>query len=75
MANLSPPNAHAKSYAPAEVACYVVTDIETDGPQPGHNSMLSFASVATDATGKILNQFEACLNPLDGAVSDPNTLA
>ena len=26
------------------IACFVVTDIETDGPTPGENSMRSFAS-------------------------------
>ncbi len=54
--------------------CYVVTDIETDGPEPGRHSMLSFASVAVDESGEIMGQFEACLQPLPGATSDPGTL-
>ncbi|MCC6468352.1 MAG: hypothetical protein IT563_08520 [Alphaproteobacteria bacterium] len=32
---------------------YLVTDIETDGPEPGRNSMLSFASVAVDQAGNV----------------------
>lgn len=54
--------------------CYVVTDIETDGPEPGRNSMLSFASVAVDQSGDFISTFEACLAPLEGASSDPGTL-
>ena len=30
---------------------YIVTDIEADGPTPGKNSMLSFASVAVTGAG------------------------
>lgn len=55
--------------------CYVVTDIETDGPAPGKNSMLSFACVAVDEQGVAFDQFEACLAPLDGAAPNPDTLA
>jgi hypothetical protein len=44
---------------------YVSTDIETDGPIPGANSMLSFASVAYDGDGRELGIF----------VSNPETLA
>lgn len=54
--------------------CYAVTDIETDGPEPGQNSMLSFASVAVDKAGMVIDQFEGCLQPLKGATSDPGTL-
>jgi len=36
--------------------------------------MLSFASVAVDGNGEIMGQFEACLQPLPGAASDPGTL-
>ena len=54
---------------------YVVTDIEVDGPNPGENSMLSFASVAVNANGMEINEFEAVLAPLDGATSDPDTMA
>jgi len=55
--------------------CFVVTDIETDGPQPGANSMRTFASVAVTEDGDIIGQFEGCLAPLDGAAPHPKTLA
>ncbi len=54
---------------------YVVTDIEVDGPNPGENSMLSFASVAVDSDCKEFDEFQAVLEPLDGAKSDPVTMA
>lgn len=54
---------------------YVVTDIETDGPWPGANSMRSFASVAVNAHGTELGVFEAVLEPLPGAAPNPDTYA
>jgi hypothetical protein len=54
---------------------YVVTDIETDGPQPGQNSMRSFASVAVTEQGAVIGTFEGCLAPLAGATPHPKTLA
>lgn len=54
---------------------YVVTDIETDGPHPGANSMRSFASVAARADGTVVSEFEAVLEPLPGAAPNPDTLA
>lgn len=54
--------------------CYLVTDIETDGPQPGANSMRSFASVVVERDGTVGDRFEACLEPLEGAGPDPGTL-
>lgn len=54
---------------------YVVTDCEFDGPIPGANSMLSFGSVAVSAAGNILGEFEVVLRPLDGAATDPGTMA
>ncbi|MFI1992003.1 exonuclease [Actinoplanes sp. NPDC020271] len=54
---------------------YVVTDVETDGPWPGANSMRSFASVAVTATGAELGVFEAVLEPLPGAAPNPDTYA
>lgn len=54
---------------------YVVTDIETDGPWPGANSMRSFASVAVTASGEQVGVFEAVLDPLPGAAPNPDTLA
>lgn len=54
---------------------YIVTDGEFDGLVPGHNSMLSFASVAMTAKGENLGEFEATLKPLEGAHQAPDTMA
>jgi hypothetical protein len=54
---------------------YIVTDIEADGPTPGRHSMLSFASVAVTADGVVRGEFEAVLEPLSGAVRDPDVYA
>lgn len=54
---------------------YVVTDCEFDGPIPGKHSMLSFGSVAVSQTGEILGEFEAVLERLENAESDPITAA
>jgi len=54
---------------------YIVTDIEADGPTPGKNSMLSFASVAVSADGVVHGEFEAVLAPLPGAAPDPDVHA
>jgi hypothetical protein len=56
-------------------AVYVVTDIECDGPTPGRNSMIAFASVAVTAEGEEKGVFEAVLEPLPDAVVDPETHA
>jgi hypothetical protein len=58
---------------------YVPTDVEADGPCPGLNSMLSFASVAIDPTrgiGKeaVLSTFSANLELCPGARPDPDTM-
>ena len=42
---------------PTKPTTFVVTDIEADGPNPLESSMLSFASVACDVTGKVLGEF------------------
>jgi hypothetical protein len=52
---------------------YISTDIETDGPIPGANSMLSLGSVAFDATGKEIASFEINFETLAGAAPDPKT--
>jgi hypothetical protein len=53
---------------------YISTDCETDGPIPGPNSMLSFASAAFTADKQIVGTFSANLDLLPGAVGDPKTM-
>lgn len=52
---------------------YVSTDIETGGPIPGPNSMLSFGSAAMTMEGKVVGTFSANLHELPGSVIDPVT--
>lgn len=54
---------------------YVSTDIEADGPIPGQNSMLSFASAAFLADKTLVGTFTANLEELPGASGDPQTMA
>lgn len=60
---------------PMDGCVYIVTDIECDGPRPGVNSMLAFASVAVTANGEQHGVFEAVLETLPDAAGDPATLA
>lgn len=53
---------------------YVSTDVEADGPIPGPNSMLSFASAAFLADKTLVGTFEANLALLPGAMGDPKTM-
>jgi hypothetical protein len=53
---------------------YLSTDVEADGPIPGPNSMLSFASAAFAADKTLLGTFSANLELLPGAVDDPKTM-
>jgi len=53
---------------------YVSTDVETDGPIPGQNSMLSFGSAVYTKDKKLIATFEANLELLDGAIADPKTM-
>ena len=53
---------------------YVSTDIETDGPIPGPNSMLSFGSAAFTPEGRLISTFEANLEMLPGATGNPETM-
>jgi len=53
---------------------YVSTDVETDGPIPGPNSMLSFASAAYRADKTLIATFTANLETLPGAAGDPGTM-
>jgi hypothetical protein len=54
---------------------YISTDIETDGPIPGPNSMLSFGSAAYLADKTLVSTFSANLETLPGAAGDPKTMA
>ena len=60
---------------PESITTFVVTDIEADGPSPLANSMLSFASVACDVTGKVLDEFECVLAPRTDRQASPDTMA
>ncbi len=51
------------------------TDIETDGPIPGPNSMLSLATAVYDAGKNLLGTFSANLELLDSAQGDPKAMA
>jgi hypothetical protein len=53
---------------------FVSTDIETDGPLPGRNSMLSFASAAYLPDKTLVGTFSANLETLPGAHPDPITM-
>jgi hypothetical protein len=53
---------------------YISTDVEADGPIPGPNSMLSFASAAFLADKTLLGTFTANLETLPGATGDPRTM-
>lgn len=53
---------------------YIVTDIETDGPSPLRNSMLSFASVAMNRRGDVLGEFETVLEARTDRAPDPETM-
>jgi len=55
-------------------AIYIVTDIETDGPSPLRNSMLSFACVAMNRRGDILGEFETVLEQRADRAPDPTTM-
>ena len=53
---------------------YLSTDVETDGPIPGPNSMLSFASAAFKPDKTLVGTFAANLELLPGAAGDPKTM-
>lgn len=53
---------------------YVSTDIETDGPIPGCNSMLSLASAAYLKNKTLVGTFTTNLAPLPEASADPRTM-
>ena len=53
---------------------YVSTDIETDGPAPGINSMLSFASAAFNIEGELVDTFTANIHTLPDGKQNPETM-
>lgn len=52
---------------------YFSTDIESDGPCPGLNSMLSYASVVFNENGEEIANYSDNLFTLPDAVVDPKT--
>lgn len=63
-------------YSPnmAKEEIYFSTDVETDGPIPGPNSMLSLGSAAFKADGTMLSTFAVNLETLPGASGAPGTM-
>lgn len=53
---------------------YVSIDIETDGPIPGPNSMLSIGNAAFNQFGDLVDTWEANLQTLPEAKPDPRTM-
>lgn len=53
---------------------YVSVDIEADGPIPGRNSMLSFGAVAYTSDGVEIARYNANLQPLPEAITNPQTM-
>jgi len=77
VARPSYPAVVARPSYPAVVAraeIYVSTDVETDGPIPGPNSMLSFASAAYTADKALVGTFSANLVTLPDATGDAATM-
>ncbi|MCP1574831.1 hypothetical protein J2S30_003210 [Herbaspirillum rubrisubalbicans] len=70
-------DAEARNRFPESVwsEVYVSTDVETDGPIPGDNSMLSFGAAAYMADKTLLSTFSANLELLPGAKGNPGTMA
>jgi hypothetical protein len=54
---------------------YISIDVETDGPIPGPNSMLSLGAVALTPRGVNLGEFEINFEELEGASGNPDTMA
>ena len=53
---------------------YVSVDIESDGPIPGDNSMISIGSAAYAESGLLISTFSANIMPLQAAVQNPVTM-
>lgn len=54
---------------------YISVDVESDGPIPGPNSMLSFGAVAFSAAGDVISSFTANLESLPDAKPNDVTMA
>lgn len=52
---------------------YISVDIESDGPIPGPNSMLSLGAAAYSLPKKLESTFSVNLEQLEGAAPDPKT--
>jgi hypothetical protein len=53
---------------------YISVDIETDGPAPGLNSMLSLGAIAFGPDGSELDTWYFTFEPLHGAYQHPDTM-
>jgi DNA polymerase III alpha subunit (gram-positive type) len=53
---------------------YVSVDVETDGPIPGPNSMLSIGAAAFMPSGEMISTFSGNLETLPDASGDPDTM-
>ncbi|PWW00205.1 DNA polymerase III epsilon subunit-like protein [Hoeflea marina] len=58
----------------SQPAHYFVTDIESDGPDPARNSMLSFATVVVREDGEMCGEFEAVMTPRADRSPDEQTM-
>lgn len=54
---------------------YISVDIETDGPIPGDNSMLSLGAAAFSPDGKMLSTFSINFQEMEGSKPDTGTMA
>ena len=54
---------------------YVSCDVESDGPIPGENSMLSLGAAAFTREKENISEFDSNLNVLPGASPNPDTMA
>lgn len=53
---------------------YISVDIETDGPIPGDNSMLSLGAAAFTADGEMVSTFYVNFKTLEGATPNADTM-
>ena len=59
---------------PIRKELYVSTDIETNGPIPGDNAMLSIGSAVFTEDGKMIDTFTANMFPMKGSAPNPETM-